>query len=86
VLEMHKGENDIDIVDTFIFDGVTILGYHKGTKNLLQEGIEGAHLKLIEFTNSEKFVKFKEALTFAYNQDVIEEVNDNEILRWVEYE
>lgn len=67
VVEYHTNKEGVEVIDSFIFDGVTILGYKRGTKTLVEEGIAGAHLKLLEISRSDKFVEYKTAMCFALN-------------------
>jgi hypothetical protein len=65
IVDYTVNEDETETINAFIFDGVTILGNKRGTKTLVEEGIEGAHLKLLEFISSDKFTKYKTAMCFA---------------------
>lgn len=67
VLESHM-EEDIEIIDKFILDGITILGNMKNSNIPVEEGIEGASMKVLEFMNSNIFSTQRSALCFAYKQ------------------
>lgn len=67
ILDSYINDKKIEVIKSFIFDGVTILGNQRGSIMPVQEGIEGAHTKLLEFTKSDKFNQYKHALCFAYN-------------------
>jgi hypothetical protein len=69
ILDSYINENNIEVIKSFIFDGVTILGNQRGSIMPVQEGIAGAHTKLLEFAQSEKFNQYKHALCFAYNKN-----------------
>lgn len=64
VLSSHQVDG-IEIIDEFIFNGVTILGNVRGGFVPVVEGIPGAHLRLLEFINSERFNNSMRALSFA---------------------
>lgn len=49
------------IINEFIFNGVTVIG--------VEEGIEGAHLKVGQFAESNIFSEFRQALMFAYERN-----------------
>ena len=73
VTESHyeevEGKGEIMFIDNFVFDGVTILGAHRGSNTEpVMEGIEGAHLSIPELVNSELFAKRKNVLSFAYQK------------------
>jgi hypothetical protein len=53
-------ENNIEILNLWTGDGVTILG------NDVAEGIPGANLQLKTYSESPKFARFKQSLSFAY--------------------
>lgn len=61
-------ETEVITANEFIFDGVTIIG--------IPEGIEGAHLKVGQFAQSESFNKYQQALMFAYKENKDKGVND----------
>lgn len=59
-------DNGIMRVKSWKFLGVTILGkYPDGT--MVEEGIEGAHLKLAEYVETEKFKRFVASMNSALN-------------------
>lgn len=62
-------EDDVIVVNKFIFDGVTIIG--------VPEGIEGAHLKVGQFAQTDVFNEFQKAFTFAYNNKDGTSENEN---------
>ena len=63
-------DNGVTKVKSWKFLGVTILGKLKdGT--LVEEGIEGAHLKLADYIESEGFKKFVARMEFAMRGDKI---------------
>lgn len=60
--------NEDGIVDIYDFElvGITILGSKNGVQ--VQEGIEGAHLSVLDLMGSDVFSHQKQALVFAYAQ------------------
>ena len=65
VYESHMDENGIEVFDKWSFDGVTILGNIPNTNIPIKEGIEGAHLTILEKIDSLFSAKVKK-LQFAY--------------------
>ena len=57
----YEDNEGIRVIKDFTFDGVTIIG--------VTEGIEGAHIKVADYAQSDKFNNFQEAFMFAYNGD-----------------
>lgn len=53
----------IEYIQSFIGDGITLLA----TDDSVLEGIPGANLQI--YSQSDKFAKFRQALTFAYNKN-----------------
>jgi hypothetical protein len=66
-------EGKIEVIDEFIFNGVTILGNRRGGFIPVNEGIAGAHLKLLEFANSEQCNTSMKAMSFAAKVDLEEQ-------------
>jgi hypothetical protein len=64
VVQMHMDGN-IEVIDEFVFTGVTILGNIRGGFTPVIEGITGAHLKLLEFVDSHEFNTSMLAMSFA---------------------
>lgn len=72
-------EGKIEKIKAFNFLGVTILGKTPDGRRDIEEGIEGAHLRLMNFSSNENFVKYSKALTVAYNnknmyKDIIDKI------------
>ena len=65
-VKQHHFENNIEIIDKFVLNGVTILGSKNGKAVL--EGIPGAHLSILEQLDEDAMMEQKRVLTFAYNQ------------------
>lgn len=65
VYESHIDEHGIEVFDKWSFDGVTILGNIPNTNIPIKEGIEGAHLTILEKMDSLFSAKVKK-LQFAY--------------------
>lgn len=85
VLESYM-ENNVEYIQSFVGDGVTLLAIDDS----VLEGIPGANLKI--YSQSEKFAKYKQALTFAYknknsqeggNKKVFDQLSMNELVRAV---
>ena len=77
VYQSHYDENGIEIFDKWTFDGITILGYKKGTTVEAHEGIEDAHRcitdKMKEKIYSDKLLKIQrtfEADMEEFNSDI----------------
>ena len=62
----HHFVDDIEVIDKFVLNGVTILGSKNGKAVL--EGIPGAHLSILEQLDEGAMMEQKRVLTFAYNQ------------------
>ena len=62
----HHFVNDIEVIDKFVLNGVTILGSKNGKAVL--EGIPGAHLSILEKLDEDAMMEQKRVLTFAYKQ------------------
>lgn len=62
VLDSHVDEQGIEVIDDFIFDGVTILGQD------VTEAIPGAHATILDALSSQIFQKKTACLSFAYKQ------------------
>ena len=68
VFESHEDENGIEIFDQWMFDGVTILGYRPNTQILAKEGINNAHLTILEKMGQSEFSHQIKSLQFAYDE------------------
>jgi hypothetical protein len=62
VLESYLDEKGIEVITKFSLSGISVLG------DSVAPGIEGAHLTILEFLETEVFAKQKMALNFAYNE------------------
>lgn len=71
VVKSHM-EGDIEWIDEFILDGITILGNRRNSIVPCEEGIEGASLRVLEFLKTDVFSKQRAALSFAYKELDIE--------------
>lgn len=67
VVKSHM-EGDIEWIDEFILDGITILGNRRNSIVPCEEGIEGASLRVLEFLKTDVFSKQRAALSFAYKE------------------
>lgn len=65
---LEVGERDDGVIDIIDFDlkGVTILGSRNGVP--VVEGVQGAHLSVLDRIETEVFSEQKKVLTFAYNK------------------
>lgn len=64
--DYHEDENGIVVVDKFIFTGLTILGQENGKQ--VEEGIENAHLTVLDLMNDSLFQRKQRCLSFAYEE------------------
>lgn len=62
VLKSHTDENGIEIIDSFIFDGFTILGSD------VTEAIPNASMTILDKINDAIYQKQEKSLSFAYSQ------------------
>lgn len=69
VIESHIDENNIEVIDKFIFDGFTILG------SAITEAIPNAHLTILDKINDAVYQKQEKCLSFAYKE--LEEKSEN---------
>ena len=80
VLESHI-EDNIEVIDKFVLDGITILGNMKNSNIPVEEGIEGASLSVLDFLTTNIFSKQRAALSFAYKKlegkDEIDKLEEN---------
>lgn len=82
VFDSYIDENDIEVFKKWSFDGVTILGNLPNTKIPAHEGIENAHLTILEKLQEDTFSNQVRALQFAYQEldkdpNVIKEDNSS---------
>lgn len=66
-LSSHYDESGIEIIDSFVFNGVTILGRVRGGVQQVIEGVPDAHLSLLDFVATDRFKRDLNVLNFAYN-------------------
>ena len=67
VTKWHYDENDIEIFDEWVFDGVTILGNLPNTKTPAEAGIPDAHLTILENIEDAIFNKQVKVVQFECN-------------------
>ena len=67
VTKWHYDENDIEIFDEWVFDGVTILGNLPNTKTPAEAGIPDAHLTILEKIEDAIFNKQVKVVQFECN-------------------
>lgn len=65
VIDSYFDEQGIEVIEEFNLIGITILGSKNGIP--VKEGIEGAHLSVLEVFESQKMFEQRQALTFAYD-------------------
>lgn len=75
VTQWHYDENDIEIFDEWVFDGVTILGNLPNTKTPAEAGIPDAHLTILEKIEDAIFNKQVKVVQFECNS--LEKENQN---------
>lgn len=75
VFDSFVDENDIEVFKKWSFDGVTILGNLPNTTIPAHEGIENAHLTILEKLQEGMFSNKVRALQFAYQELDREENN-----------
>lgn len=86
VTKSHNDEDGVTIIEEFVLDGITLLGTYKNSNIEAQAGIQGAHLLIKDFKNSEDYEKEEENLQFAYQrwfsqqQDITNNEQVSEIL------
>lgn len=76
VLESHKDENDVEVIDKFVFDGFTILG------SSVTEAIPNAHLTILDKINDAVYQKQEKCLSFAYKELNNDSDTDNKSLNF----
>lgn len=85
VFESHEDENGIEIFDNWMFDGVTILGYRPNTQILAKEGINNAHLTILEKMGQSEFSHQIKSLQFAYDEfDKNNDIKENDSHLYIE--
>ena len=78
VFKSHFDEDGIEIFDKWTFDGVTILGYRPNSTNLAKEGINNAHLSILEKMGQSEFSHQIRSLQFAYDEfDKNKDIKEN---------
>ena len=75
VTKWHYDENDIEIFDEWVFDGVTILGNLPNTTTPAEAGIPDAHLTILEKIEDDVFSKQIKVVQFECNS--LEKENQN---------
>lgn len=85
VTKSHLDENKIEIFDEWMFDGVTILGYRPNTKIVAKEGINNAHLTILEKMGQSEFSHQIRSLQFAYDEfDKNNDIKENNSRLYIE--
>lgn len=85
VFESHFDDNDIEIFDKWMFDGVTILGYRPHTTIPVNEGINNAHLTILEKMGQSEFSHQIKSLQFAYDEfDKNNDIKENDSHLYIE--
>lgn len=65
----HYDENNIMIIDSFTLSGITILG------DRIKEGIQNAHLSVLDAIHNEMYEKKVQCLSFAYSKNDNQNIN-----------
>ena len=68
-------EDEIDIIEDFTLDGITILGTRRNSSEQCEEGISGASM-ILKFLKSKSFGNQQRVLSFAYKE--LESLGTNE--------
>lgn len=68
-------EEEIDIIEDFTLDGITILGTRRNSSEQCEEGISGASM-ILKFLKSKSFGSQQRVLSFAYKE--LESLGTNE--------
>ena len=85
VFESHFDDNEIEIFDKWMFDGVTILGYRPHTTIPVKEGINNAHLTILEKMGQSEFSHQIKSLQFAYDEfDKENDIKENDSRLYIE--
>ncbi len=74
ILDSYYDESGVEHIKKFNLLGFTILGSRENGQQI-EEGIEGAHLTVLDFFENEMFAKKAKALHYAYS--ALEEFNSN---------
>lgn len=72
VLESYM-DGDIEVITKWVFCGVTLLGKYPNGMSV-SEGIEGAHMSVKEFAESEEFKNYRKRMSFAMNRNNKDEI------------
>lgn len=67
-------EDGVEKIKSFKFLGITILGKTSDGKHMIEEGIENAHMRMINFSESEKFKKYSMAFEYARQHNFKDEM------------
>lgn len=65
----HFDENNVMVIDEFVFDGCTIISRQRGGVGYVNAGVPGAHLILKDFITSERLNKFSIACNEAIENE-----------------
>lgn len=86
ILKSYLDDEDIEVIEEFVLDGITILQYQPNTTIPIREGIAGAKLNLKTFADSSDFKSFKERMTSAYSNQSLEVNEEAKELKCAEKE
>lgn len=86
VTKYHTDDNGIEIFDEWIFDGVTILGFLPNSTKPVREGINNAHLTILEKMNQNTFANQIKSIQFAYNElaEIQEDIKEKDSHLYIE--
>lgn len=65
----HFDENDVMVIDEFVFDGCTIISRQRGGVGYVNTGVPGAHLILKDFITADRLNKFSIACNEAIENE-----------------
>ena len=65
----HFDENDVMVIDEFVFDGCTIISRQRGGVGYVNAGVPGAHLILKDFITADRLNKFSIACNEAIENE-----------------
>ena len=65
----HMNEENVMVIDEFVFDGCTIISRQRGGVGYVNAGVPGAHLILKNFATSERLNKFSIACSEAIENE-----------------
>lgn len=77
IIKSHEDENGVEIFDEWVFDGATILGYRPHSRIEAKEGINNAHMTIVEKMKKKSFSQDFKKITFAY-ENMNDDIKEND--------